>query len=143
MMPFLVLGKLHKSFSKNKLRNDISVLSEIKKIWPNHEIQTHIMSKRPTTILKKVLKYSDVIFIHYEINENLNKLRKKIEGQNVKFGVAITLNTPPNKILSILKKATNLLILTVDEPGFSGQKFNFKAFDYIDYFNKVNVKNCF
>ena len=140
---FIHIDIVDKSFSKNKLKNDISVLSEIKKIWPNHEIQTHIMSKRPTIILKEVLKYSDVIFIHYEIDESLNKLRKKIEGQNVKFGVAITLNTPPNKILSILKKATNLLILTVDDPGFSGQKFNFKAFDYIDYFNKVKFRKNF
>jgi|TARA_Y100000294_G_scaffold177044_1_gene201208 putative flippase GtrA len=124
---FIHIDIVDKSFSKNKLNNDISVLSEIKKTWPNHEIQTHIMSKKPSKILKDVIEYSDTIFIHYEINENLNELRKKIESQNKKFGVAITLKTPPKKILNVLKKATNLLILSVDDPGFSGQKFNFKA----------------
>ena len=52
---FIHIDIVDKSFSKNKLKNDISVLSEIKKIWPNHEIQTHIMSKRPAIILKEVL----------------------------------------------------------------------------------------
>ena len=140
---FIHIDIVDKSFSKNKLVNDISVLKEVKKIWPNHEIQTHIMSKKPSTILKKIIEYSDTIFIHWEINENLDKLRKEIELNNKKFGVAITLKTPPKKVLNILKKASNLLILSVDDPGFSGQKFNFKAFDYIEYFNDVNFRKKF
>ena len=140
---FIHIDIVDKSFSKNKLVNDISVLKEVKKIWPNHEIQTHIMSKKPSIILKKVIKYSDTIFIHWEIKENLDKLRKEIELNNKKFGIAITLKTPPKKILNILKKASNLLILSVDDPGFSGQKFNFKAFDYIEYFNDVNFRKKF
>ena len=140
---FIHIDIVDKSFSKNKLINDISVLKEIKKIWPNHEIQTHIMSKKPTKILRKIIKYSDTIFIHWEIKENLDKIRNEIELNNKKFGVAITLKTPPKKILKILKKATNLLILSVDDPGFSGQKFNFKAFDYIEYFNDVYFRKKF
>ena len=140
---FIHIDIVDKTFSKNYLKNDISVLSKIKKMWPNHQIQTHIMSKKPSKILDQIINYSDTIFIHWEINENINKLRKKIESQNKKFGVAITLNTPPQKILKILKKATNLLILTIDDPGFSGQKFNFRAFDYIEYFNKINFRSKF
>jgi len=140
---FIHIDIVEKSFSKNKLKNDISVLSEIKKTWPNHEIQTHIMSKKPSKILKDIIEYSDIIFIHYEINENLYELRKKIEAQNKKFGIAITLKTPPKKILNVLKKTSNLLILSVDDPGFSGQKFNFKTFDYIEYFNDIDFRKKF
>ncbi len=140
---FIHIDIVDRTFSKNKLINDISVLKEVKKIWPNHEIQTHIMSKQPSKILKKVIEYSDTIFIHWEIKENLDKLRKDIELSNKKFGVAITLKTPPKKILNILKKATNLLILSVDDPGFSGQKFNFKAFEYIEYFNDLHFRKKF
>ena len=118
-------------------------MSNIKRTWPNHEIQTHIMSKKPTKILNEVIDYSDIIFIHCEINENLNKIRKKILAKNKKFGVAITLRTPPKKILKILKQASYLLILSIDDPGFSGQKFNFKAFDYIEYFNNVKFRKDF
>ncbi len=140
---FIHIDIVDKSFSKNNLKNEISVLSNIKRTWPNHEIQTHIMSKKPTKILNEVIDYSDIIFIHCEINENLNKIRKKILAKNKKFGVAITLRTPPKKILKILKQASYLLILSIDDPGFSGQKFNFKAFDYIEYFNNVKFRKDF
>ena len=140
---FIHIDIVDKSFSKNKLRNEISVLSKIKKTWPNHEIQTHIMSKKPTKILNEIIEYSDIIFIHCEINESLNKIRKKILANDKKFGIAITLKTPPKKILKILKKASYLLILSIDDPGFSGQKFNFKAFDYIEYFNNVDFRKDF
>ena len=96
---FIHIDIVDRTFSKNNLKNDVSVLSKIKKIWPNHQIQTHIMSKKPSKILKQVIDYSDTIFIHWEITENLNKLRKQIEAKNKKFGIAITLKTPPKKLL--------------------------------------------
>ena len=101
------------------------------------------MSKKPSKILKQVIDYSDTIFIHWEITENLNKLRKQIEAKNKKFGIAITLKTPPKKIIGILKKSSNLLILSIDDPGFSGQRFNLKAFKYIEYFNQVAFRSKF
>ena len=140
---FIHIDIVDRTFSKNNLKNEISVLSNIKKIWPNHKIQTHIMSKKPSRILEKVIDYSDTIFIHWEITENLNELRKKIEAKNKKFGIAITLKTQPKKILNILKKSSNLLILSIDDPGFSGQSFNFRAFKYIEYFNKVSFRSKF
>ena len=31
----------------------------------------------------------------------------------------------------------------MDDPGFSGQKFNFNTFDYIEFFNKLNFRDKF
>ena len=47
------------------------------------------------------------------------------------------------KIIPLLKKSSALLILSVDRPGFSGQNFNFKAFNYIDFFNNLDFRQKF
>ena len=140
---FIHIDIVDKSFSKSKVKNNIPMLEKVKKIWPNHEIHAHIMSKKPSKWVSKIINYSDVIFVHWESNENLYKLRNEIISGNKKFGIAITLKTNPKKIIPILKKSSALLILSVDNPGFSGQRFNFNAFDYIKFFNKVNFRDRF
>ena len=142
-LDFIHIDLVDSSFSKNKLKNDITILKKIKNLWPEHVIQTHIMSKRPTKWIKEVIEYSDILYIHCEIKENLSIIRKLVLSHGKKFGVAITLKTPPKKILKILKKSSNLLILSIDDPGFSGQRFNFKAFDYVEFFNNLNFRNQF
>ena len=142
-LDFIHIDLVDNSFSKNKVKNDITILKKIKILWPDHVIQTHIMSKKPTKWIKEVIEYSDIIFVHWEIEENLNTIRKIILSHGKKFGVAITLKTPPAKVLNILKKSSNLLILSIDDPGFSGQRFNFKAFDYVEFFNDLNFRNKF
>ena len=42
-----------------------------------------------------------------------------------------------------MKKSSSLLILSVDNPGFSGQNFNSKAFKYIDFFNDLKFRSKF
>jgi ribulose-phosphate 3-epimerase len=143
---FIHLDIIDKSFSKNKSKNNLNSLKVIKDLWPNHEIQTHIMSKRPSFWLEKVLPFSDIIFIHFEIQENIYKLKNLIINNKKKFGIAITLKTHPKKILSIIKYCHSVLILSIEKPGFSGQKFNLKTIDYINYFNEhlknKNIKLC-
>ena len=140
---FIHVDIVDKSFSKSKVINKIHMLEEIKNIWPKQEIHTHIMSKKPTKWIRQIISHSDLILVQWETNENLNKIRKSIISKNKKFGVAITLKTSPKKILPILKKASALLILSIDKPGFSGQNFNYKAFEYIEFFNNLSFRNKF
>jgi pentose-5-phosphate-3-epimerase len=98
------------------------------------------MSKRPSIWLKNILPHADIIFVHYETKENLYKLKDTIINNGKKFGIAITLDTHPKKILNILKYSSSVLILSIKKPGFSGQKFNLKALEYIDYLNKNLAK---
>jgi ribulose-phosphate 3-epimerase len=140
---FIHVDIVDESFSKSKVINKIEMFEEIKSIWPNQEIHAHVMSKRPLKWIEKIINYCDLIFLHYEASEDLNKLRNYIISKNKKFGIAITLKTNPNKIISLLKKSSALLILSVDKPGFSGQNFNFKAFKYIDFFNNLVFRSKF
>jgi pentose-5-phosphate-3-epimerase/putative flippase GtrA len=143
---FIHIDIIDKTFSKNRLVNKISSIKKIKYLWPNHEIQAHIMSKKPSVWLKNLLPFADIIFVHYEIKENIYKLKDTIVNNGKKFGLAITLDTHPKRILNILEHCYSVLILSIEKPGFSGQKFNLKALEYIDYLNthltKKRIKIC-
>lgn len=143
---FIHLDIIDKTFSKNRLVNRIPSIKKIKYLWPNHEIQAHIMSKKPSIWLKNLLPFADVIFVHYEIEENIYKLKDIITKNGKKFGIAITLGTHPKRLLNILEYCSSVLILSIEKPGFSGQKFNLKALEYIDYLNehltKKKIKIC-
>jgi len=140
---FIHLDIIDNTFSNNKIKNNISLINKIKDYWPNHKFHTHIMSKKPSLWLDKVLNISDIIFIHYEIEENINTLKNRIDSANKIFGLAVTLKTNPKKILNILRSTKILLILSVDKPGFSGQDFNIKAFEYINYLNNLEFRKEF
>jgi len=140
---FVHIDLVDKTFSKSKVINKIDLLEKIKAMWPKQEVHAHVMSKKPSTWVNKIINYADLIFVHYEANEDLNKIREYIISKNKKFGIAITLKTNPKKILPILRKSSSLLILSVDNPGFSGQNFNFKAFKYIEFFNNLKFREKF
>ena len=140
---FIHIDLVDKTFSKRKIVNKIELMKKIKDKWPKQEIHAHIMSKKPTQLVKKILNYADLIFVHCEATENLDKIRNIVVSENKKFGVGITLKSNPKKILKILRKSSSLLILSVDNPGFSGQNFNFKTFKYIDFFNGLNFRDKF
>ena len=56
-------------------------LEVIKAYWPNHKIHVHIMSKYPSRYIDEAIKYCDYIYIHYEINENIEEILKKLTIQ--------------------------------------------------------------
>lgn len=138
---FIHLDIVDKSFAPFSTRSDFKQIAKIKKYWPKMEIHTHIMSKKPMRYLDTLSKYSSMIYVHYEIEQDLYKLKKKIKKLGIKFGIAITLKTNPKKIIKILREADGILILSIDKPGYSGQEFKSKALEYMDYINKINFRD--
>lgn len=137
---FIHLDVVDNSFIHNTNKSDFNQFNKIKKYWPNLEIQSHIMSKKPSKYIEFLSKVSSIIYIHYEIDEDLNKVRKQIKKKGIKFGIAITLKTNPKNILNIIKKSDGILLLSINKPGFTGQEFQTKAFEYINYINKLQFK---
>lgn len=140
---FVHVDIVDKNFSSKKILNNITLLSKIKNLWPNLEIHAHIMSATPSKWIDKIIDYCDLIYVHFEIRENLKEIYEKIVLNNKKFGIALKLKTPPNKIIPILNKSYGLLLLSVDKPGFSNQNFNSKALKLIEYFNNLNFRSKF
>ena len=68
---------------------DYSKLEEINSVWSNKEIHTHIMSKNPKYIIDKVYKFSKIIYIHYEIDEDIESIRNYIIKKNAIPGIVL------------------------------------------------------
>ena len=65
---------------------------------------------------------ADIISIHPEANDNIEKCIDKIKSHNVKAGLAINPDTKWQVVLPFLDKLDIIVVMSV-YPGFGGQKF--------------------
>ena len=65
---------------------------------------------------------ADIISIHPEANDNIEKCIDKIKSHNVKAGLAINPDTKWEVVLPFLDKLDIIVVMSV-HPGFGGQKF--------------------
>jgi len=120
------------NFSKYKL---------IKKYWKKQEIHTHLMTKKPKNFIERVSKFSDLIFIHWEIDDNLNDVIEIIKKNHTKIGVVLhTVNNYDNLLEEITNKFSNIMVLCIPQAGFSGQKFDKKSYDLISKLNQIQKR---
>ena len=115
---------------------DYSKLEEINSVWPNKEIHTHIMSKNPKYIIDKVYKFSKIIYIHYEIDEDIESIKNYIIKKNSIPGIVLHSINRYESLDTVIGNFKEVMILSIENPGFSGQKFNKNSFDLIDRIDK-------
>ena len=118
-------------------------METMKAYWPNIQVQTHIMSYEPTQWLDQVIPYSDVVYIHAESQDDVESLIKKIKKNDKKAGIALTMGTNPEEVLALLKLADYVLLLTLEKPGSSGQKFDIDGLKRIKQINTLSFRNQF
>jgi len=83
----------------------------------------HLMISPVHKFIKKFAEAgADIITIHPEATENLEKSIKEVLSYNKKVGVSLNPETHVNKVLPVLEKIDLVLIMSVN-PGFGGQKF--------------------
>lgn len=82
----------------------------------------HLMVQEPHHLIKKFAEAgSDGITIHLEACEDVEKTLELIAECGVKAGIAISPDTPVEKLKPYLSKVYMILIMTV-YPGYGGQK---------------------
>ena len=110
----------------------------VRAYWQNKKIEVHIMSKNPSIWLDDLLPYVNVIYIHPTIDENLSEVIDKINFSKVEAGIALSVYEPIEIIDSYIEnnKIKHVLLLTIPQPGFSGQKFDISALPILE---KLNV----
>lgn len=113
----------------------------IKSYWPDLIIHTHVMSKYPSKYINKIAEYSDVIFFHLEIDEDIQKVKDLILSSGSKPGLALQASSVRKGIEINIEDFENILLLTIEKPGFSGQKFVEDGFKLIKKFNEFKNKN--
>jgi pentose-5-phosphate-3-epimerase/putative flippase GtrA len=143
---FIHVDIVDKSFSPDVQDNKIYRMETIHALWQDLEIHTHIMSKVPSRWISEVLPYSDLVFIHWECEEQIETIIKQIQQAGKKVGIALCMGSEPTLIESHLKNLDAVLLLTIPEPGRSGQKFDVDGLQYIEKLNAMpfrkNIRIC-
>ncbi len=83
---------------------------------------------------------ADIITIHPEATDDLEKSIIKIKELNKKVGVSLNPETSINTITDYLDKIDLVLIMSVN-PGFGGQKFMPEVLEKIKDLKKIQEKN--
>ena len=68
---------------------------------------------------------------------------EKIKQNEKKAGIALTMETKPEEIETLIKKVDYVLLLTIPKPGSSGQKFDTMGLDRIKQINDLSFRNQF
>tara|TARA_B100000963_G_scaffold358244_1_gene382421 strand:+ start:668 stop:1732 length:1065 start_codon:yes stop_codon:yes gene_type:complete len=138
---FIHVDIVDKTMNKNALDPNLSKLEVVKAYWPNHSIETHIMSKNPITLLKEnILNFSDIIYVHHEI-DNKNDVIKIIKDKNKIPGLVLHSIYDYSDLKKIIEGFEQILVLSIKEPGKSGQTFNEKSLNLIELINSVKFRD--
>jgi len=109
----------------------------VRAYWQNKKIDVHIMSKYPSVWLDDLLPYVNVIYVHPTMDEKLSEVIDKINFSKVEAGIALSVYEPLEIIDYYIesKKIKHVLLLTIPQPGFSGQKFDPSALPLLEKLN--------
>ena len=100
-------------------------------------LEVHLMVEKPENHIKPFINAGgDIIIVHYETSNHLDKLIQTINKSEVKSGIALIPATPLSVIEYLINKIDILLIMTVN-PGFGGQKFIPEMFTKIEKARKI------
>lgn len=116
----------------------------LKSINKEHKLinDVHLMVDNPFLYIEQFKNAkADIITVHYEAFNDLNKLNECIDlihSLDMKCGVSIKPSTDVKVLFPLLNKLDLILIMSV-EPGFGGQAFNpkiLKNIEVLDTFRK-------
>ncbi|MFW9772366.1 MAG: ribulose-phosphate 3-epimerase [Candidatus Heimdallarchaeota archaeon] len=94
-------------------------------------IIAHLMVNNPLDHIFNIIEFCYAILFHFEIQEDLNYIIKKIKEKGKKAGIVLNPETEVSEVLKYLPLLDLVLVLGVN-PGWSGQKFK------LNTINKVN-----
>lgn len=84
---------------------------------------THLMVRRPERYIEHFVRAgSDIITVHAESTDHLQRTLTEIRKAGVRAGVALNPATPLSAIRYVLDVTDMVLLMTVN-PGFAGQPF--------------------
>lgn len=126
----------------NESNNVLTYKTEvIRGYWNSKFIEAHIMSKTPKKWILDILENVDRIIIHCNINEDIEELLSLIKNNNCKTGLVLQNEDQ----LEIFEKyhhlVDSILVLSIENPGYSGQIFKMNSLELISKINKHKHRN--
>ncbi len=135
---FIHIDLVDKSFNKDAKDIDLSLIDEINKTWILEKF-LHIMSKRPLTLVKKLLNSVDVFLFHIDLDENLNEVLEFCKSRGKKVGLVLTINQEINSLIKYLPKLDFIQLMGIDSLGESGRDFNIISLNRLEELNKLKT----
>jgi len=115
----------------------------VRAYWQNKPIEVHIMSKTPTIWIKDLIPYVNTIYIHTNIDENIKEVLGVIKAAGCNPGIAVSPAENINDLYLNLSEIRHVLLLAIQNPGFSGQNFDMGILSWIKDFDKLKNRNDF
>lgn len=125
---FIHIDLIDETINKENVSVDVLKIDEILKTWPNKKIQIHIMSQNPLKWIKEFPNGKNIeVFFHHEGNHNYEEINNFILNKKFSSGIVLDNKSNIESIKPLTKIFTNFMVLCIDKPGFSGQKFNIES----------------
>ena len=140
---FIHVDIVDESFCDNPHEVQTYRMEVIRAYWPLKEIHTHVMSRTPSLWLDEILPFSDLIFLHVEINENVRDILEQVRRKGCKVGICLTMDTPVASVRELVGEIDELMLLSITKPGYSGQEFDTRAIDRIEEVNELAGRGRF
>ena len=91
--------------------------------WTKLPLDVHLMIERPEAYISQFVEAgANIITVHVEVCQHLNRLIELIKGMGIKAGVSLNPATPLCMIEETIPLVDLILLMTVN-PGFGGQQF--------------------
>jgi pentose-5-phosphate-3-epimerase/putative flippase GtrA len=142
---FIHIDIVDKTYNPNAKDVKAYRAEAVRAYWQNKKIEVHIMSKNPSIWLEDLLPYVDIIYVHPTMDENLTEVIDKINFSKVEAGIALSVYEPLEIIDYYIetKKIKHILLLTIPQPGFSGQNFDASALPLLEKLNAHKNRSDF
>ena len=122
---------------------NISFGTPIMEVFKKHSkklMDVHLMIINPENYIKKFADLgSDILTIHVEASNNLNRDIKNIKNNGMKAGVAINPSTPISSIELSINEIDLVCLMSVN-PGFGGQSFIKNTFKKLEELKSLLIK---
>ena len=138
---FIHVDIVDETFVKDAKPINFSKYELIKRYWKKKEIHTHLMSKHPKKLIREVAKFSDIIFVHKEIDDKLGDIFQITLENNCQIGIVLhSVNNYDNDLESITDQFSNIMVLCIPKAGHSGQLFIEKSYALIEKINQIQKR---
>lgn len=133
---FIHIDLVDKSFNKEAKDIDLSLINEINKTWLLEKF-LHIMSKKPLSIIEKLLNFIDVFIFHTDICEDIDVVLDFCKSKGKKVGLVLKPNEEIDSIKKYLHKLDFVQVMGIDSLGESGKDFKIDSLKTLEKLNDL------
>lgn len=119
-----ITSVIHLDIMDSKFVTTKSLLFDLE-VPRGYKYQAHFMVEHPLSLIQEIIRFLDVVVVHFEAFEDKKELLEVVsfvKKKKKKIGLAINPATSVAKIQEIISRFDSILIMSV-EPGFYGAKF--------------------